>query len=553
MIREQVLYTILKIDTDFICSNDLNIKDYNLKKAAADGCLVSVGDNILFDRIRSYYGDNRTYKEIFGNVCFLRQSLRRAKKDGRTRDARLFNHAILKQVFVEDVVNVGSCSKSQFRKVAKDGFYLNGKKYVPFAAGAGQLRRETVTFINEKLYQPMFDILSCDIMNRVDTINIAKFSAYFALTLSSIMWVDTPRCCIIEDFETTIPKQKVDWICKNEKGEGYIEEREVDVVLNSADGQGLISPKQARLWAENMGLDYCPGQFVARSAYIKGNFVVFDFQEYARVHGITTITDCYGIKHNIEDIDCLVSQSQFKMWKYYKSFEEYEFYARKGGIKWGVARYNKKEDPVWSLVNYQFIQLLRITPEQITELLTPTIEWIKKICTGDKLYSLLYCFGGFDSDTSYQDIYSRAENLAMKAVIRNPEFLKDSYVQKKIYYNIIEAINRAKIGKIWARGNYQFMISDPIAQCQSALKLPVKGSIPADNVYSNFWNELNVTGNIMLGRNPCIDEHEINVCKLYRDDETDYWFRHLQSGIIYSIYDTSVCRHSDSDLTNRVR
>ena len=52
----------------------------------------------------------------------------------------------------------------------------------------------------------------------------------------------------------------------------------------------------------------------------------------------------------------------------------------------------------------------------------------------------------------------------------------------------------------------------------------------------------------MVGRKPCIDEHELNPCKIYRSDEADYWYQHIKSGIIFSIYDTSVCRMEDSDF-----
>lgn len=550
MAREQVLYTIYKLTTSFICQNNLNIERYPLKQAGADGCLVSIGDNILLDRIRDYRGDHRSYKQIFNDIEILRRSLKKAKMEGKTKEIKIINQILLKTLFVPDIVNVEATSKTEFRKVAKAGFYLNGCRYVTFTAGAGQLRRNTVTFIKEDLNQPMFKLLCCGIDEKVKEINIAKFSAYFALTSSSIMWVDTPRCCVIKDFETIVPNQKVDWICKRENGEGYVEERIIDVKLNSADGQGLICPEMARVWAENMRLDYVPSQFVVRSAYIKGNFPVFDFREYAHKHGINTITDRYGVTYNIDEIDCLISESQFKMYKYYESWQEYLSYTSKAGIKWGVARYNKKEDPIWSQINYQFIQLLDIDQDGIKELIQPTIDWIQKICSGDTLYSLLYCFGGFNEtdDIEYNDIYTRAQNLAMKAVVKDPKFLQDSYVQRKIYRNIVEAINRAKIGKIWARGNYQFMISDPIAQCQSALGLPVKGAIPGDCIYSNFWNNLGVTGKVMVGRNPCIDEHELNPCDLYRDEETDYWYQHLKSGIIMSIYDTGVNRIEDADF-----
>jgi hypothetical protein len=178
----------------------------------------------------------------------------------------------------------------------KSYFYIWYEKVVQFDSSAYSCPVFSIPFIKDTLYQPMFKLLCCGIDEKVKEINIAKFSAYFALTSSSIMWVDTPRCCVIKDFETVIPKQKVDWIAKKEDGEGYVEERILDIPLNSADGQGLVSPEMAETWANNMSLDYIPSSFVVRSAYIKGNFVVFDFKEYAHRNNIYTIGDL--LKHN---------------------------------------------------------------------------------------------------------------------------------------------------------------------------------------------------------------------------------------------------------------
>lgn len=194
--------------------------------------------------------------------------------------------------------------------------------------------------------------------------------------------------------------------------------------------------------------------------------------------------------------------------------------------------------------------MLNLTKDEIHQLVLPTADWLNKVCSGDDLYALLYSLGGFgeDQEISYGDIYNRAQSLAMKAVVKNSDFLKDTYVQRKIYRNIIESINKAKLGKIWVRGNYQFCISDPIPQCQSALGLTVKGEIPADNVYSNFWNERQVQGYIDVCRSPMIDEHEHTPSKLYNSEDADYWYQYIKSGIIFSIYDTAVCRMEDSDF-----
>lgn len=552
--REQNLYQIYKLSSTFICDSNLDIKNYTRKQAMADGAIVSLGDSIMLDRLRFLKGETRSSKEIFEYTQKLRATAQRAKREGRDKEARICNQVLSRTLFVEDVITVDVKKKSEYRRLAKAGFYLNGKHFVRFSASAGQLRHNVTMFVNEKYFEPLYKILMCGIDEKVKEINMGKLSAYFALASSSILWVDTPRVCVVKDFETTLPKQKVDWIKKDENGVGDVEVRELDVSLNSADGQGLVDPKWAVHWAANMSLDYVPSSFVVRSAFVKGNLVPFDFKEYAAVNGITRIYDRWGVGYNVDDIDVILSESQFKMYKYYSSWQEYLEYFDKSGIRWGVARYNREKDDEWVMANYQHIQVLNLTPDEIGELVAPTIDWLKKICSGEELYALLYSLGGFDDaeDIDYKDVYSRAQNLAMKAVVKDVRFLQDSYVQRKIYRNIVEAITRAKIGKIWTRGNYQFMLSDPIAQCRSALGLDPTGEIPADHVYCNFWNERGVTGEVLTARNPCIDAHELNPCVLYRSETADYWYRYIKSGVIFSIYDTSTMRLSDADFDGDV-
>ena len=551
MAREQNLYQIFKFTSTFICENNLDIKEYTIKQAVAEGCLVSVGDNIAFDQIRRIHGDFRTSKEIFDGVNGNRYWMKKAKEEGNDKMAGVYDQFIHKKLFVSDIISVEAITKSEYRKLAKAGFYVNGTRFVRFSASAGQIRHNTVLFCNAEIYDQLFKSLMCGLDEKVKEINIAKLSAYFSLSTSSVLWVSEPRVCVMKDFFTVLPDQKIDWITNTETGKKTIEERIMDVELNSADGQGLISPDMAVKWSAEMGLDYVASSYVVRSIFVKGNLVPFDFRAYAHENGIDTITDKWGVTYNVDDIDVILSESQFKMHKYYKSWQEYQEYTHANAIKWGVARYNKKVDPEMSLTNYQYIQIMDINEEDVKMLIYPTVKWIKQICSGNPLYALLYCFGGFNNgqDIEYNDVYTRAQNLAMKAVVKNPEFLKDTYVQRKIYKNIVETINRAKLGKIWMRGNYQFMISDPIAQCRSALGMSPVGEIPADNVYCKFWLDRGLEGNdVVCLRSPCLDKHEANPCTVYASPETLKWFKYIESGLVYSIYDTSVLRHSDSDF-----
>ena len=544
----QNLYQIFKIPASKIVENDLNIKQYTQRQGYLDGNIVSIGDNIIFQQLRYLHGDYRDHKELFAYVQKLRGSMHYYKKQGQYTEARILNSKINQVLFVPDIVNVFvDGAKSDFHKFRTKGFDFNGSHYLYLCSGAGQIRRNTATFIKEEYHDKIVKIVNCGLEEKTSTFVLAKYSAYFALAFSSILWVRTPRVCVIKDFFRTLPEESVDFICRDENDKAYIEERVMDLELNCADGQGLISPEFAELWAQDMELPFMPCSFVARSCFVKGNLATFDFKEYAHVHGINTIRDRWGKEYNIDEIDVILSESQFKTAKYYDSWQEYLQYAEAGNIHWGVARYNKHFDEDYVLANYQYIQALTLSKEEVKKLIQPTVDWIKQICSGETLPALLYCFGARNDDATYQQMYSMAQTNIMKAVIKNVDFLQDTYVQSKIYKNITESINRAKIGKIWVRGNYQFMISDPVAQCQAALGLEPVGLVPKDKIYSNYWRTRNVTL-IDAARSPMIDQSEHNPLEVMTDDEeADYWFRYLQSGIIFSTYDTSCYRHADSD------
>lgn len=543
----QNLYKVFKLKASFLVENNCNIPTYTKAQGRKDDNIVSIGDNIIFQQLRYLHNDFRDHHELFNYVSRLREKMHFLKKKGEFKKASILNQRIDQVLFVSDIINVIiDKKKSDFHKFRTKGFYVNGIHYVYLCSGSGQIRRNTATFVNEEYRDILVKRINCGLDEKTSTFVLAKYSAYFALAFSSIFWVRTPRVCVIRDFIRVLPNQKVDFIVKDDDDNGRIEERTMDVELNCADGQGLIDPEFAKLWAEDMDLPYLPCSFVARSCFIKGNLATFDFKEYARQHGISTIRDKWGQEYNIEDIDVLLSESQFKTHKYYSSWQEYCDYAAKGLIHWGVARYNRSYDDEYIPANYQYIQALTLSKEDVHELVQPTIEWIQQICSGDPLYALLYAFGSKADDAVYASMYGTAQTLAMKALVKNIDFLNDTYIQRKLYKNITESINRAKLGKIWVRGNYQFMVADPVAQCQSALGLEPVGLLKADEVYSAFWDKKDVHY-IDACRSPMIDLHEHNPMRVIDTEEARYWYQYMPSGIIYNTYDTSCARHSDSD------
>ena len=64
----QNLYQVYKISSTTLVENEFKIEQYTKKQAMRDGNLVSIGDNLLFYKIRDYYGDKRSHEEIFYKI-----------------------------------------------------------------------------------------------------------------------------------------------------------------------------------------------------------------------------------------------------------------------------------------------------------------------------------------------------------------------------------------------------------------------------------------------------------------------------------------------------
>ncbi len=554
----QNLYQIFKLPASLIVENDCNIQNYTISDGIKQENVVSIGDNLIFQQLRYLHGDYRDHHSTFSYVAKLRNNVHIYKKKGQYKEASILEQRISHVLFVKDIINVvidETSKKSDFHKFRTKGFYVNGIHYIYLCSGAGQIRRNTATFVNEEYHDKLVKTINCGLDEKTSQFVLAKYSAYFALAFSSILWVRTPRVCVIKDFYHTLKDEPVDFIKHNDQGRGYIEECHMDLELNCADGQGLIDPEFATLWGQDMGLNYTPCSFVARSCFIKGNLATFDFREYAREHGISAIKDKRGHEYEVNKIDILLSESQFKTSKYYDSWEEYCSYAEKGNIHWGVARYNKQNDPEYVLSNYQYIQALTLSKEDIKDLVQPTVDWINQICRGDLLSTLIFLFGNKTDKIGFNTMYGTAQTTYTKAIVKDCNFLNDTYVQQKIYKNIAQTINHAKIGKIWIRGNYQFMIADPVAQCQAALGLPTTGVLGKNEIYSMFWKDRFLknppdNGKYIVDacRSPMIDLHEHNPMNVVvGNEEADKWLKYLYSGIIYNTYDTSCYRHEDSD------
>ena len=137
--------------------------------------------------------------------------------------------------------------------------------------------------------------------------------------------------------------------------------RKTDAIpVPHTDGAGMILPAVSRK------------NFMFRAPWIKGLLGVFDFRKFVEVNGCSpVITDIYGKTHDIieEDIQIIFTRSQFKMYPYYDSWDEYKSFFKKYHCSAGIC--NMEEDRIKrAKINYQMLQTLTDITDSEIDLLT---------------------------------------------------------------------------------------------------------------------------------------------------------------------------------------
>ena len=328
------------------------------------------------------------------------------------------------------------------------GFTYKGEKYIYFTSSAGQIRTKKTVFVKESVWNKYEKTIMCGLT--MDSINVKggnnpnKHLAYMALTNSATdVWheFDIDRTIVIDDFETDVfgTYDLVDDV-------DYSIKRISDYVpIAHTDGAGMMLP--------------CMGKNrMVRLPWIKGLLGSFDYVKFIEENNCpSTIKDVYGEEHDViaEDIQIIFTKSQFKMWKYYDSWEQYKDYYKRYNCSAGYT--NMEEDKIKNAsINYQMLQTLTdITDEEIDNIIKRSQSKLNDLST---LKGIKNAFGV----TAYNDNMTDLQ----QAINLYPTLLNDEYM-KAILREIKDSmVKRFKAGSLSIRGKYTFLLPDFYAACQ---------------------------------------------------------------------------------------
>ena len=535
-------YYIFKIATSRLKNSNYNI-NLSIKDARRYGEIVSMGDSQMFRSLRNIKGIVLNEQDI--QELFLERKKIKRKKSSEENLKRLIeiDQIIDNYLFVPEIISIFVENNNHYKKIGKNGFILNNKKYVRFACGAGHARRNNVLFIDQEYFDKLNRVLDNDRENI--EITPAKYNAYFALSTSASLSVSEPYFCVVPDKEV-IRTERVDFVKEIENSDDEVIEMDREITFNLWDGQGIISPKMAKQWADELELDYIPSSFIIRSNFIKGLVVVIDFHKFSDEIGKRFITDIYGNNVNIRDMDVILTQSQFKLWNAFSSISDYKKKSKLNNLQWSVTRVAPKYDSRHTFLNYQFIQALNLNDTSIENITKKTFEYFNKITQKDVRYTLLYLLGKISDGDYDKNIFNKINDRITKAIILNHKILDDPYIKTYLVHSLNKKIKESYIGNLIIDGSYTIMVSDPYAFFEYIFDLPINGLLKRGEHYNKYW--VNKGESKLAGmRAPLTWKSEVNILNLKNSEKINDWFKYLNSCVVYNIFGNDVLLHADSD------
>lgn len=422
----------------------------------------------------------------------------------------------------------------------QNGFHVGERHFKISESSASMTRNGILSFVDSTIYDELNRRVSmgCDIKYTV----LSKWYAYRGLMLSACHLLPEwrPKVIVVPDYMQTLPRQKIKSVYDKEIAftdkEGReriwrqkdIQENCADITVNTFDGCGIHHPDITEVLQNKLHTKHRPTTILWRAPFIKGVTHEMDYTSFWQERGVTKINDIWGVAHDIREPMIILTESMYKGMGYFAHYGD----ARDWTDYWsrfeqyhhciGVAKYNfsKEEEAVYTRVNYQILQDLELPYSEFATLAEESIRWLERIMEGDRLYT--YCFLGLTEGKE------KVENNYMKALLKNPEMLKEPSIRKYFVAQVQKYRAELKCGKLWLKSCFKFLCPDLIMLLEWIGGLPISGSMEPDEFYAP--GSQTVSGEeYLIERNPHICKSEHTILKAAHSGMLQRYCGHLEN------------------------
>jgi len=415
------------------------------------------------------------------------------------------------------------------------GFSINGVNYKRLLGTNGGIKSSVIVFVSDRVADELKRRIENGRNPDVPLVT-AKLEAYKALTCSASIPVSFPKgIAVVDDCETTFLSDFI-YLTDENDDEPFRELRKnQEVVLDASDGFGIMLPSLAKRWSEELNLDYMASGMNSRFAWEKGMLFPFDFVGFAeKIAGTYTFKDAWGNDVDVREVEVIFTTSMVKLWDSYESCDDYLQKSIDNGYAFGITKTAPEELESERNTNYQFIQPLDFSDEEIEELIEPTMTYFKDVLGDDWRKAVLFLKGSCITDNNV----ARLSDDIAKAIMIDSRMVNDPYVQNALYQNIRNRINEAKVGVLQVHGNYSIVSGDPYALCQSIFGFEVTGLLKAGQIYNRYWID---SGSEKLAcyRAPMTTIENIRIVYPTHNADIDYWYQYIKTCTIFNAWDTA--------------
>ncbi|MPM02483.1 hypothetical protein SDC9_48732 [bioreactor metagenome] len=425
-----------------------------------------------------------------------------------------------------------------FKNLIKNGFNYNKKHYIFFTSSSGQLKEKKAMFMEENAFNEHKNTIYCGLTK--DKISekkviVNKYLSYLALTATaSEKWenFNIDEVLIVDDMESILPNTEVkfiDYDNYDENGLWKITTEKKDIKIPVMDGAGIC-------------LDYTG---IIRLPFLKGLVVQFSFKDFikqkrmeekrdARKKGIKLtetnigkVKDIWNKEYDIiqDNIRYIFTKSQFKMWKYYDSWEEYKTAFKEYNCEASKCIEESKQFKKAKFSYQAWQSLYDLSDIELKEILKDTNETIENI--GKDRQTILKTLGATE--------YNEKKNNWQEALMLYPEMLNDLYSKRILNETKASIINNSRYGKFKVDGTYTFILPDVYAFAEWLFchNGNPKGLLKDGEVSCNHFadnQEVSLTRSPHLNFSHCVNKNVIN-------DDTKKWYK--ASGVYTSIFSTN--------------
>lgn len=533
-----------------ITTTRLKKAKWNLTLSLADARrneeLIALSDSQMF----SWIDELRGIEDVDGQVAEVRRQIKALRSQPNSLENRRAIQRLYQRLddlqFKPDYMHLVVEKNADFRVACKKGFVINGIRYARLLGTAGGVKNSTIVFVNAELVEELRKRIDNGRDKSVPMVP-AKLEAYRALTCSSSMPVSMPKGILVVKDVHTVYREDIVMLNDEDSDEPVMQIlRDYEADNDATDGFGLMLPELAERWSNELGLGYTTCGMNTRLSWMKGMVFTFPFLEFGEtVAGGNYIThDVWGTERDLRDIELIITESMLKMWFCYPNLESYLANMTENHYQFRITKVCPEKLEHCRTMNYQFINPLNLTDEQIDDLIRPTVEEIKGVIDGDWAKAILFFRGLHLNDANVE--HDLETSPAIDSVMIDQRMFHDPYVRRSLYGLIKQRIVRAKIGALSVHGNYSIICGDPYLLCQSVYGLEPTGLLKAGEIYNKYWLDYG-SPEVACFRAPMSAAANIRKRRIANREDVLYWYRYITTGTILNGFDSTCAALNGAD------